>query len=171
MHQQNRNALHRFLARLTDYVETESGHPSHYVEYVSQGANRFEVEHIWANHPERHAGEFDHAADFAEHRNRVGGLLLLPKKFNASFGDLTYEEKLAHYNAQNLLARSLNAQCYDRNPGFLQFVSRRGLPFRPYEKFDKADLEERSVLYRLLAERIWDPKDLLEEDVREGIEE
>ena len=51
-----------------------------------------------------------HPADFAEHRNRIGGLLLLPKAFNASFGDLAYENKLPHYNSQNLLARSLSAR-------------------------------------------------------------
>lgn len=112
VHQQNRRSLHRLLARLTDYVETESGNPSRFLDYVSEGKGRYEVEHIWADHPERHTDEFSHAADFAEHRNRIGGLLLLPKSFNASYGDLSYEKKLPHYNTQNLLARSLHPQCY-----------------------------------------------------------
>ena len=160
VHQQNRYALHRILARLTDYVETQSGQPSRYLDYVSEGATRFEVEHIWADHPERHTAEFSHAADFAEHRNRIGGLLLLPKKFNASYGDLTYEEKLPHYLTQNLLARSLHPQCYEHNPGFLQFVQRSRLPFTPHPQFNKADLETRGTLYRMLAERIWNPNTL-----------
>jgi hypothetical protein len=160
-HQQNRYALHRILARLTDYVETQSGQPSHYRDYVSEGRGRYEVEHIWADHPQRHSDEFDHPADFAEHRNRIGGLLLLPKSFNASFGDLPYEAKLSHYNTQNLLARSLHPQCYEHNPSFRRFVQESGLPFRPYESFKKVDIEERGVLYRQLAERIWDPDDLL----------
>lgn len=163
MHQQNRYPLHRILARLTDYVETRSGQPSHYVDYVSEGKTRYEVEHIWADHPERHTDEFSHAADFAEHRNRIGGLLLLPKSFNASYGDLTYEKKLPHYNTQNLLARSLHPQCYEHNPGFLRFVQESGLPFKSYPQFKKADLDERGALYRLLAEQIWDPGDLLRE--------
>ena len=50
----------------------------------------------------------------------IGDLLLLPKSFNASYGDLPYEEKLVHYDSQNLLARSLNANAYDHNPGFLR---------------------------------------------------
>jgi hypothetical protein len=161
VHQQNRYALHRVLARLTDYVETASGQPSRYAEFVADGRARYEVEHIWADHAERHADEFGHAADFAEHRNRIGGLLLLPKKFNASYGDLTYAEKLPHYLTQNLLARSLHAQCYQHNPGFTQFIARSGLPFRAHETFKKADLEERSLLYRQLAETIWNPADLL----------
>ena len=163
VHQQNRYALHRLLARLTDYVETQSGLPSRYLDYVSEGKSRYEVEHIWADHPERHTDEFAHPADFAEHRNRIGGLLLLPKSFNASYGDLTYEEKLPHYNTQNLLARSLHPQCYEHNPGFLRFVEESGLPFKAYPHFRKADLEERAVLYRQLAERIWNPDDLLRE--------
>ncbi len=76
-------------------METQSGQPSHYLDYVSEGKTRYEVEHIWADHPERHTDEFGHPADFAEHRNRIGGLLLLPKSFNASYGDLTYAEEAA----------------------------------------------------------------------------
>jgi len=160
VHQQNRYALHRILARLTDYVETQSGQPSHYAEFVSEGESRYEVEHIWADHAERHTVEFDHAADFAEYRNRIGGLLLLPKKSNASYGDMTYAEKLPHYLKQNLLAQSLHEQCYQRNPGLAQFMQRSGLPFKAHGEFKKADLEERSVLYRQLAELIWNPEDL-----------
>ena len=163
MHQQNRYALHRILARLTDYVETQSGQPSLYLDYVNEGRTRYEVEHIWADHPERHTAEFNHPADFAEHRNRIGGLLLLPKSVNASYGDLSYSEKLPHYNTQNLLARSLHPQCYEHNPGFLRFKDLRGLPFVPHEEFNTADLERRGELYRQIAERIWNPDDLLME--------
>ena len=163
VHQQNRYALHRLLARLTDYVETQSGQPSHYAEYVNAGTVRYEVEHMWADHPERHTDEFAHPTDFAEYRNRIGGLLLLPKSFNASYSDLPYEDKLPHYNTQNLLARSLHPQCYDHNPGFTRFGQETGLPFRAHDHFAKADLDERSELYRRIAERVWDPADLLRE--------
>lgn len=161
VHQQNRYALHRVLARLTDHVETQSGQPSRYAELVAEGPNRYEVEHIWADHAERHTDEFGHATDFSEYRNRIGGLLLLPKKFNASYGDLTYEKKLPHYLTQNLLARSLHKQCYEHNPGFLQFIEFSGLPFKAHDEFKKADLDARSALYRALAEKIWNPDDLL----------
>lgn len=164
VHQQNRRYLHRMLARITDYVGTQAGNPSRYTEYVDEsGKNRFEVEHIWANKPERHTDEFSHHADFIEYRDRIGGLLLLPKSFNSSHGSLPYEEKLEHYNTQNLLARSVHPLCYDHNPGFLAFVERSDLPFRPHEQFKKADLEERGELYRQIAERIWDPDQLLRE--------
>ena len=96
MHVLNRYALHRILARLTDYIETRSGQPSRYVDYVSEGKARYEVEHIWADHWDRHRDEFNHPADFGEWRNRIGALLLLPKSSNASYSDLPYEKKLSY---------------------------------------------------------------------------
>ena len=109
LHGMNGRQIHHLLARITDYIEVQSGMPSHYAEYlVRSGKGAYEVEHIWANHPERHEEEFSSASDFEEYRNRIGGLLILPKSFNASYGDLPYEKKREHYNSQNLLARSLH---------------------------------------------------------------
>lgn len=164
VHQQNRKYLHRILARITAYVERESGGTAQYLDYVrNAGKNRYEIEHIWADKYARHTDEFSHPEDFEEYRNRIGGLLLLPRGFNASYGDLPYEEKLPHYNTRNLLARSLHGQCYDHNPGFLQFMKRTRLPFEPHDQFKKADLDTRGELYRQIAERIWDPDALLRE--------
>jgi hypothetical protein len=164
LHGMNRRQIHRILARMTDYVETRSGMPSHYAEYVQRkGMHGYEVEHIWANHPERHADEFSHKNDFEDYRNRIGGLLLLPKSFNASYGDLPYTEKREHYNSQNLLARSLHEKAYDHNPGFKRFLEESGLPFKAHADFKKADLDARQELYRQLAEQIWKPERLAEE--------
>ena len=109
VHQQNRGQLHRILARITDYITVASGQASPYVELTNGSKVKYEVEHIWADHPERHTDEFAHEADFRRHRNRIGDLLLLPKQFNASYNDDPYEKKLPHYFGQNLLAASLNA--------------------------------------------------------------
>lgn len=154
----NRWRIHILLARMTEYIERESGLPSRYTEYVGgRGKFRHEVEHIWANHPERHGDEFSYVGDFQAHRNRIGGLLLLPKAFNASYNDLPYVEKREHYVKQNLLAQSLHELAYERNPGFLAFVRRSGLPFKPHREFRKADFDERQFLYQQIAERLWDP--------------
>ncbi len=162
LHQQNRYQLHRLLARMTEYVEVQSGQPSHYLEYVNEAENgRYEVEHIWANHAEQHLDEFASSGDFDEYRNRIGGLLLLPRKFNGSYGDLRYERKLPHYLSQNVLARSLHPQCYNHNPGFLAFIQRSGLRFQPHEQFRKADLDARGELYRDIAMQVWNPEQLL----------
>ncbi len=165
LHGMNGRQIHRLLARMTDYMETRSGMASRYAEYAQRGKKGYEIEHIWADHAERHADEFAHPSEFAEYRNRIGGLVLLPKSFNASYGDLPYPEKRGHYLGQNLLARSLHEHAYDHNPGFRRFIQESGLPFRAHAEFKKADLDARQDLYRQLAERIWSPDRLVEEAV------
>lgn len=158
LHGMNGRQIHHILARMTEFVELQSGMNSRYAEYiVRSGKNGYEVEHIWADHPERHEDEFKSPADFDDYRNRIGGLLLLPKSFNASYGDLDYEHKLPHYNTQNLLARSLHELAYSHNPGFLRFKEQSGLPFKPHSAFKKVDLDDRQSLYRAIAEAIWNP--------------
>src|SRR6516225_9311008 len=163
LHGMNGPQIHRLLARMTDYVETRSGQPSRYAEYAQRGRRGYEIEHVWANHPECHADEFSHPSEFQEYRNRVGGLLLLPKSFNASYGDLPYAQKREHYYGQNLLAASLHDRAYDHNPGFAHFIVESDLPFRKHAEFHKADLDARQALYQKLAEQIWSPDRLAQE--------
>lgn len=165
LHGTNGRQIHRLLARMTDYVEVQSGQTSRYAEYAQRGRKGYEIEHIWANHPERHTDEFSHPSEFQEYRNRIGGLLLLPKAFNASYGDLNYEAKREHYLGQNLLARSLHENAYSHNPGFKRFIEVSGLSFKPHSHFKKADLQERQDLYRQLAEQVWSPDRLAQEAV------
>ena len=164
LHGRNGRQIHRLLARMTDYIETCSGRSSRYSEYIlRRGKNGYEVEHIWANHPERHEDEFEHPVDFAVYRNRIGGLLLLPKSFNASYGDKPYNEKREHYFGQNLLAQSLYEKAYKHDPGFRRFLEESSLPFEPHTDFKKADLDARQDLYLKLANQIWNPENLLKE--------
>lgn len=161
MHQQNRRQLHRILARLTDHITVQAGQPSNYVELTGGAGVKYEVEHIWSNHPELHTDEFLHEADFSRHRNRIGDLVLLPKQHNASYNDDAYRQKRPRYYSQNLLAASLDSQSYERNPGFVRFVDVTGLDFRPYETFTSASITDRSDLYREIAKQVWNPRDLL----------
>jgi hypothetical protein len=47
LHGMNGRQIHRLLARKTDHVETRSGLPSRYAEYVQRkGKNGYEIEHI-----------------------------------------------------------------------------------------------------------------------------
>jgi hypothetical protein len=163
LHGMNGRQIHRLLARMTDYLETRSGMASRYTEYAQRGRKGYEIEHIWPDHADRHTDEFAHPSEFAEYRNRIGGLLLLPKSFNASYGDLPFDKKRTHYLGQNLLARSLHEQAYDHNPGFMRLIEESALPFRPHADFKKADLDARQDLYRQLAERIWSPGRLAQE--------
>jgi uncharacterized protein DUF1524 len=165
MHQQNRWRVHYLLARITHHIERESGVASCFDTYVSrQIKNPFEVEHIWANKYERHTDEFDSEDAFHQYRNRFGGLLLLPRGFNQSYGDKPYEEKVNKYIGYNLLAKTLHPQCYVNNPSFLAYKEQSGLPFRGHlEKFRRKNLDERQELYRRLCKEIWDPARLDQE--------
>ena len=152
----NAKSLHRQLARFTHWLEEQSGQPGRYLEYiVRSGKNAYEIEHLWANHFERHTDEFAHAQEFSAHRNRVGGLVLLPKKINASLNDKAYSDKLEHYQSENLLARSLHPMCYVHNPGFLKLKAETGLPFKAFTEFKKANFDERFNLYKGIAELLW----------------
>jgi uncharacterized protein with ParB-like and HNH nuclease domain len=160
VHQQNRSQLHKIPARITDHITVASGGASIYAELNNAGKVRYDVEHIWANRPERHTDDFAHEADFSRHRNRIGDLLLLPRQFNASYSDDPYGKKLPHYFGQNLLAASLNPLSYEKNPGFISFIKSSGLPFKAYEDFGAGAITERGGLYRDIAKKVWNPDDL-----------
>ncbi|MDD5689760.1 MAG: DUF262 domain-containing HNH endonuclease family protein [Caldisericia bacterium] len=167
LHKMNKFYIRYILARMTEYIEIESGMASKFLEYIAPGSNRYEIEHIWSNNAFNELkDDFAHISEFEEYRNRIGGLILLPKNFNASYSDLPYSKKLPHYFGQNLLAKSLHENCYIKNPGFLNFVNRTNLPFKNHFEFKKKDLEERQELYCKLAELIWSLKRL--EKVLEG---
>ncbi|WP_250462605.1 GmrSD restriction endonuclease domain-containing protein [Microbulbifer litoralis] len=158
LHQQNRKVLHRMLARITDYVAVSSGMAPCFEELVGGGSVKYEIEHIWADQFDRHTDEFEHPADFAEQRNRIGGLLLLPKSFNASYNDKPYIDKLEQYFSQNILAKSLHPKCYEHNPGFIRFMKEEGLPFSAITSFKKNNIEERGELYRQIAKKSLEPE-------------
>ena len=154
----NRKQVRSLLARITDFVETGSGESSRFIEYVD-----YDIEHIWAAKPEQHKDEFENNEDFDKYRNRIGGLLLLPKSFNRSYGALPFEKKSQQYVKHNLLAASLNEKSYEHNPGFKRFRRDSGLLFKAHSEFKKADLDERQALYSAIAERIWNPENLLKQ--------
>lgn len=152
----NAKSLHRQLARFTHWLEEQSGQPGRYLEYiVRSGKNAYETEHLWAKQYDRHVDEFAHEQEFLAHRNLVGGLVLLPKKINASLNDMPYNNKVEHYLKENLLARSLHPKCYENNPGFLKLKAETGLLFKPFTQFKKADFNQRFTLYKGIAERLW----------------
>lgn len=105
--------------------------------------------------PARHSGEFPQQKDFHDWRNTIGGLLLLPKKVNASLNDMAYADKLPHYIKENLLAQSLHPLAYQYHPGFKQAMTGHGPSFKDHPEFKKADLEARKALYCQLAKAVW----------------
>lgn len=162
----NGKTVQRMLARFTDWLEQQAGEPGRYEDYiVRSGKNAYEIEHILANKFEMFAEEFEDAHAFEEWRNYIGGLLLLPKKVNASLGDYSYEKKLPHYLKANALTQSLHPKFFQNNPGVLNAIKRHELAFEAHEEFSWPDIEQRSDLYSALASLIWSPDRLLAEEV------
>ena len=158
LHQRNGSHVKYLLARLTAWLESESGGTTTFTDLVDRGRrDPFEIEHIWANRPELHP-EFATEQDFSDQRNRFGALLLLPRSFNASYGANPYGGKIPHYFSHNLLARSLHPRCYENNPRFTRLAGGRKLPFEPYPgEFSVTAIQQRQALYQAMCEQIWDP--------------
>ena len=143
-----RYMLH-ILARMTYYIEKNSGINSNFYKYIDRSQkNSYDIEHIWANdyYQSNHQEEFGTEEEFKHFRNKFGGLLLLTKDKNRSLQDMEYTEKVKKYDSESLLARSLNKNCYSNNPLFLKFVSDKKLDFKPYIEFNKKELLDRNSL-------------------------
>lgn len=153
--------LRFLLARITNYIEENSKIESKFDKYIQRSIkDPFEVEHIIPDVFSEYGGDFFDVKEFEEFRNRVGNLLLLPSSFNKSFGAKSFDIKVEHYFGQNLLAQSLNGKCYDHNPSFKKFVYESQLPFKPFSKFSKDEINQRQHLYKKIVEKIWDLKNL-----------
>jgi hypothetical protein len=161
----NRSQVRYLLARLTAWLDVGSGRPNLIRDYLYRDASgpRYQIEHIWSNHFERYESFAKTAEQFDKMRNQIGGLLLLLGPDNMSLGAATYEHKLGAYASQNMLAASLHPRTYDRGfAKFRRFIQDQGLAeeFRPYSGGFGAAINERTELYRLMAERIWSPEAL-----------
>lgn len=150
LNQQNKRKIKVLISLITEIVAKESGQPSYMLNQ-----DGVEVEHIWCDHIEQHQDECLTAADFSTARNTIGDLLVLPKSFNASYGDDSYSDKLVHYIEQNVLAQSLHKNKYENNPGFVKFIEKSGLPFEAYDDFKKEQITKRSELYKKILEWNW----------------
>ena len=156
MNQQNKRFVRFFLARITNYIENECGINSDIDDYMSDDVKKpAQIEHIWAEIYDQHTNEFDQKTDFQFYRNSLGDLILLPKGTNQSFNKDPYTVKLPHYLKQNLLAQSLHKDCYIKNPNFIKWYKDNKLSFKPHDKYEKKDIEEREILYKEIANQIW----------------
>ena len=159
LNQFTRRYMLHILSRMTSYIEEQSGINSNFDNYVNrEQKNPYDIEHIWADDytQDNHQLEFSTEEEFKDFRNRFGGLLILPKDKNRSLQDMEYSKKVIKYDSENLLARTLNQNCYNNNPLFLRFMNNTQLPFKPYAQFNKAELIERQFLYKEICKKIWD---------------
>jgi hypothetical protein len=103
----NRSQIKYLLARITAYSMEACGLRADIDEYL--GSSRpYQVEHLFANKPERHRKEVPDRVQFGTLRNQFGGLALLPASDNAAYGAMPLDEKITRYGRQNVLLGILN---------------------------------------------------------------
>jgi hypothetical protein len=155
-----RYMLHQ-LARITHFVEEQSGRDTKFDVYVNRSIkNPYDIEHIMVDHYDRYTDQFDSEEEFQRTRNMFGNLVILPQDINRSLNDSDYSKKLPKYFGQNLLASSLNENCYQNNPNFLRFTASYDLKFNFHADFTKETIKERQNLYVELSKLIWNTDNL-----------
>ena len=172
LNKKNKRYVKNILARITSFIEEQTGIPSHYVEYMDTTADDpFEIEHIICNDFERFKHDFVKEYllgnkifdkdDFDDWRNKIGALLLLRKSINASLNDSDYPQKLVKYCSAdgNIYAASLGKQTYRNNPRLKQFIKANRLSFEPFGKFGKAEIQKRIRLVVELMNLIWNTEE------------
>jgi hypothetical protein len=161
LNQFSRRYIYHLLARLTAFVESNSGKPDLFDKYVDrESKNPCDIEHIWADNYDRYRDECTTLQDFQDWRNHIAGLLLLSADVNRSLQDKPFHQKAPHYAKQNLYAASLTAATYEHEPQFKQFRTANNLPFKPYDSFGKTQQAERRELVSQLVNLVWSPNRL-----------
>ncbi|GAA2987565.1 DUF1524 domain-containing protein [Streptosporangium longisporum] len=154
----NRGQVKYLLVRLTAFVQQGCGQRGDVSDYLDD-ALPYQIEHLFANKPERHRDEIPDALRFRSLRNQLGGLVLLPDKDNASLGAMPYDEKIELYGRQNVLVGVLDQRYHRRFPGLREFVKAHKVDglMRPFAtKTPMATIvQTRQELYLRLCSRIW----------------
>jgi len=169
---QTKNILH-ILARIAYYIEDgiEQTNSVGFPSYVDRkrSSRTYDIEHIlcddynvFEQSSTSSENDFSSPLEYRRERNKLGGLILLPRSRNRSLKDKPYLNKLSKYMSENVLAQSLGKDFYENNPQVERFVSDSRLGFQSYEKFNKAALNSREVLYINIIRKIWDIDSILE---------
>ena len=130
LHGMNGRQIHRLLARMTDYVETRSGHAVA-LRRVRQARRQGRLR------DRAHLGRPPRAPRRTSSRTRATSpstaiasaiCSCCPRASTRATAICRTRRSCEHYDSQNLLARSLHEHAYDHNPGFLRFREQTGLP-------------------------------------------
>ncbi|WP_028935224.1 GmrSD restriction endonuclease domain-containing protein [Pseudonocardia spinosispora] len=154
----NRAQVHYILARLTTYVEDKMSKPAD-VHACMPAQRLWQIEHLYANHAERHPDLTP--LQFRLLRDRFGALGLLPSSDNASIRDLTFDPKARWYIRRNTLLAVLSDGYARNNPALRKLRDSHRLD-GTLRSFGTATpmrkvIDVRGELYRKLLLRIWDP--------------
>jgi len=159
----NSRQVKYLLARLTAYVEEGCGRDGHVERYLDR-QRPWQIEHVFANHPERYAQEFPDPVTFRSLRARLGVLLLLPASDNASYNDESFSKKIPYYARQNNLAAILDPKHREKNPGVKKFITSHD-PDKLFHSFGLEPkmgkvVKDRGHLYQELCRQVWSTETL-----------
>jgi uncharacterized protein with ParB-like and HNH nuclease domain len=150
--------LRYFYARIDRFIADNSNlNTAKYYEMIkqAQGKNKHHIEHILANNDEN-LKLFADEDEFNQHRNRLGGLVLLKDIDNMSSSNEVYADKIKTYSGSaTLFAQTLNKDFMHCNKGFDAFCKKYNLDFKTYDTFDKTAIEERQKLLFEMSGHIW----------------
>ncbi|MCQ6259810.1 DUF262 domain-containing protein [Pseudomonas sp. Q11] len=152
------------LARIASHLESSIkltntvGFPIYWQR--DRNMKTFDIEHILkaafdiTTLPTEHG--FVDAKDYAEQRNRIGALALLPRSRNRSLQDKTYSEKLSAYSTENILTQSLCNSFYANNPNMGKYLTENSLiTFSALPEFGKDEIAKRASSYTAVAGQVW----------------
>lgn len=125
-----------------------------------RGRKTFDIEHLLKEAfdpvalPTAHS--FIDAKDYAEQRNLIGALALLPRSRNRSLQDKPYREKLVAYATENVLTQTLCDALYKNNPNVATYVDDNpGTKLSAVDDFGKSDIADRAATYVAVATHVW----------------
>lgn len=161
-----RENIFYILARVTEFLELADGRSSIFSELYDK---KYEIEHVLAANHEVNKNQFPTQDELDLYRNKIGGLGLLEKGINASFGDKKYEDKVKKYASHNrflgILSESLyspNRDKFENHPGLNRLVKNNPSLLqliKPSPTFGKKEINERNELITEIAKIIWNPAD------------
>lgn len=160
----DKRSLRYFLARvekfLCDGLQREMNNDVHYISTKTSYKTGYHIEHILSRN-ETNMGYFDNQEeDFENHRNMLGGLLLLKDQDNISSGNEEYEDKLKTYSAGLIWGHTLCSDFYHTNKKLDEFNTYLqkacGHQIESVNKFDKTALYNRCELLYNLVKLIWE---------------
>ena len=160
----DRTDLLYLLARIANYFEAAFA-LSNKVGFAAyfqrdRGVKTYDIEHLLKEAfdtttlPSSHG--FADAKDYADARNFIGALTLLPRGRNRSLQAKPYTEKLPVYATENVLAQTLTPGFYQNNPNVSAFLqSKPSLTLSSIDNFGRGDITSRAALYESAANEIW----------------
>ncbi|MFJ3825485.1 DUF262 domain-containing protein [Streptomyces nodosus] len=158
----NAHQIRYLLARATAYADEACKKPSDILAYLDR--DQFHIEHLWANHHHRVAGDIPDPVVFRSRRNQLGGLGLLRGRENSSINDLPFQDKTRLYARGNVLLGVMAPEYDHRNPELRDFIKTHRLD-KHLRAFGAREtmitvVATRQELYLRLFEHIWKPEGL-----------